>query len=93
MALRYRGTSTRGREALVFSGYTSGLSHHFYAVGKNCPPRVLVRLPCGVVAYKTGGRLIPHARYFTRQLAESQLTRTLFRQMLACIERLAWHPT
>jgi hypothetical protein len=43
--------------------------------------------------FKTGGRLIRHARYFTLQLAESHLTRTLFRQILARIERLAWHPT
>jgi hypothetical protein len=40
---------------------------------------------------KTGGRLIRHARYFTLQLAENYLTRTLFRQILARIERLAWH--
>jgi hypothetical protein len=42
---------------------------------------------------KTGGRLIRHARYFTLQLAESYLTGPLFRQILQCIERLAWHPT
>ena len=42
---------------------------------------------------KTGGRLIPHARYFTLQLAESYLTRPLFRQIVARIERLAGHPT
>ena len=42
---------------------------------------------------KTGGRLIRHARYFILQLAESHLTRTLFRQILGRIERLAWHPT
>src|SRR5215470_18366851 len=42
---------------------------------------------------KTGGRLIRHARYFTLQLAESYLTGSLFRQMLARMERLAWHPT
>lgn len=29
--------------------------------------------------FKTGGRLLRHARYFTLQLAESQLTRTVFR--------------
>ena len=28
-----------------------------------------------------------------RQLAESYLTLTLFRQILGRIERLAWHPT
>jgi len=43
--------------------------------------------------FKTGGRLIRHARYFTLQLAESYLTRPLFRQIVAGIERLAWHPT
>jgi DDE family transposase len=42
---------------------------------------------------KTGGRLVRHARYFTLQLAETFLTRTLFRQILARIGRLAWHPT
>ena len=43
--------------------------------------------------FKTGGRLIQHARYFVLQLAESYLTSTLFRQILGCIERLARHPT
>jgi Transposase DDE domain group 1 len=43
--------------------------------------------------FKTGGRLIRHARYFVLQLAESYLTSTLFRQILGPIERLAWHPT
>ena len=43
--------------------------------------------------FKTGGRLIRHARYFTLQLAESYLTRPLFRQIVARIERLAGHPT
>ena len=43
--------------------------------------------------FKTGGRLIRHARYFTLQLAESYLTRPLFRQIVARIKRLAWHPT
>jgi hypothetical protein len=43
--------------------------------------------------FKTGGRLIRHARYFVLQLAESHLTGTLFRQILGRIERLAWHPT
>jgi Transposase DDE domain group 1 len=43
--------------------------------------------------FKTGGRLIRHARYFTLQLAESHLTRPLFRQIVAHIERLGWHPT
>jgi hypothetical protein len=43
--------------------------------------------------FKTGGRLIRHARYFTLQLAESYLTGSLFCQILQRIERLAWHPT
>ncbi len=43
--------------------------------------------------FKTGGRLIRHARYFVLQLAESYLTSTLFRQILGRIERLAGHPT
>ncbi len=43
--------------------------------------------------FKTGGRLIRHARYFVLQLAESHLTGRLFRQILGRIERLAWHPT
>jgi len=43
--------------------------------------------------FKTGGRLIRHARYFTLQLAESYLTRPLFRQIVARIQQLAWHPT
>jgi len=38
--------------------------------------------------FKTGGRLIRHARYFTLQLAESYLTRPLFRQIVARIEQL-----
>jgi len=43
--------------------------------------------------FKTGGRLIRHARYFVLQLAESYLTGSLFRQILGPIEGLAWHPT
>ena len=43
--------------------------------------------------FKTGGRLIRHARYFVLQLAEGYLTRHLFRQILGHIERLAWQPT
>jgi hypothetical protein len=42
---------------------------------------------------KTGGRLVRHARYFILQLAESYLTGPLFRQILARIGQLAWHPT
>ena len=43
--------------------------------------------------FKTGGRLIRHARYFVLQLAQSHLTWSLFRQILQRIERLGWHPT
>ena len=43
--------------------------------------------------FKTGGRLIRHARSFILQLAEGHLTPTLFRQILGRIERFAWHPT
>jgi len=43
--------------------------------------------------FKTGGRLIRHARYFVLQLAESHLTGSLFRQILGRIGRLTWHPT
>jgi len=43
--------------------------------------------------FKTGGRLIRHARYFILQLAESHLTPALFRRIFGPIERLAWHPT
>src|SRR5205809_6207060 len=42
--------------------------------------------------FKTGAPLMRHARYFTLQLAESYLTRSLFRQILGRIERLAWAP-
>jgi Transposase DDE domain group 1 len=38
--------------------------------------------------FKTGGRLIRHARYFTLQLVESYLTGSLFRQILQRIEQL-----
>ena len=43
--------------------------------------------------FKTGGRLIRHARYLILQPAEGYLTQRLFRQMLGRIERLAGHPT
>jgi hypothetical protein len=43
--------------------------------------------------FKTGGRLIRHARYFVLQLAESHLTSRLFGQTLGRIQRLAWQPT
>ena len=42
--------------------------------------------------FKTGGRLIRHAPYFRLQLAQSYLTRRLFRQILGRIKRLVWHP-
>jgi hypothetical protein len=42
--------------------------------------------------FKTGRRLIRHARYFVLQLAESYLEGSLFRQVLGRIKRLAWHP-
>ena len=41
---------------------------------------------------KTGARLIRHARHFTLQLAESYLTQPLFRQIVARIDQLTWHP-
>ncbi len=43
--------------------------------------------------FKTGGRLIRHARYFILQLAEGHLTQRLLGQTLGRIERLAGHPT
>jgi len=43
--------------------------------------------------FKTGGRLVRHARYFVLQLAESQLTQRLFAQIIRRIERLGWHST
>jgi hypothetical protein len=43
--------------------------------------------------FTTGGRLIPHARYFILPVAESCLTGRLFWQILGRIERRAWHPT
>jgi hypothetical protein len=42
--------------------------------------------------FKTGGRLIRHARYFILQLVAGHLTQPLFRQIVAQIEQLAWHP-
>jgi hypothetical protein len=41
--------------------------------------------------FKTGGRLIRHARFFVLQPAESYLTGSLFRQILGRIERLVRH--
>ena len=43
--------------------------------------------------FKTGGRLVRHARYYILQLAESHLTRRLFGQILGRIEGLVWRPT
>src|SRR3989441_1011492 len=43
--------------------------------------------------FKTGGRLIRHARYLILQLAESQLTQRLFAQIIRRTARLAWNPT
>jgi hypothetical protein len=43
--------------------------------------------------FKTGGRLIRHARYFVLDLAESYLTPRLFGQILGRIEWFAGHPT
>jgi hypothetical protein len=43
--------------------------------------------------WKTGGRLIRHARHFIARLTEGHLTQRLFGQILWRIERLAWHPT
>lgn len=43
--------------------------------------------------FKTGGRLIRHARYFILQLAESHLRQRFFGQIIARIEGLAGHPT
>jgi hypothetical protein len=43
--------------------------------------------------FKTGGRLIRHARYFILQLTESHLTQRLCGQILGRIERLTGHPT
>ena len=43
--------------------------------------------------FKTGGRLIRHARYFILQSAESKLTQRLLAQIIRRIERLVWHPT
>jgi len=38
--------------------------------------------------FKTGGRLIRHARYFTLQLAESQLTQRVYAPIIRRIGRL-----
>jgi len=42
--------------------------------------------------FKTGGRISWHVRHFTLQLVEGYLTRLLFRQIVARIEQLTWHP-
>jgi hypothetical protein len=56
-------------------------------VRRSAPPSVTR------TGFKTGGRLIRHARYFILQLAEGYVTRSLFRQILGRIARLVWHPT
>lgn len=43
--------------------------------------------------FKTGARLVRHARYYRLQLAEGHLTQRLFEQTIGRIERLAWLPT
>lgn len=43
--------------------------------------------------FKSGARLVRHARYYPLQPAESHLTQRLFAQILRRIERLVWHPT
>jgi len=43
--------------------------------------------------FKTDGSLTRHARYFIVRLAESYLTRMLFRHILRRIERFTWHST
>jgi DDE family transposase len=43
--------------------------------------------------FKTGGRLITHAGYFTLQLAESHLKVSLFQQILGQVVRIARHAT
>ena len=48
---------------------------------------------CQQRLFKTGGRLIRHARYFILQLAERHLTQRLCGQILGRIERLTGHPT
>jgi hypothetical protein len=41
---------------------------------------------------KTGGRLVKHARYYWLMLAESRLTRRLFRSMVRRIDALSNFP-
>ena len=48
---------------------------------------------CQQRLFKTGGRLIRHARYFILQPAERHLTHRLCGQILRRIKRLTWHPT
>ena len=43
--------------------------------------------------FKTGGRLIRHARYYILRLAESHLRPRLFEQVLGRVERLVWDVT
>jgi len=50
--------------------------------------------PAAVIPTMFGvSKLIRHAWCFVLQLAESYLTRSLFRQILGRVERLVWHPT
>jgi len=65
----------------------------YRTVIKYLPSEAAIGLSDLIEDGKTGGRLIRHARYFTLQLAESYLTRLLFRQIVARIAQLAWHPT
>jgi hypothetical protein len=46
-----------------------------------------------ILACVSGGMLIQRARYFIPPVADSHLTLTLFRQILARINQLTWHPT
>jgi hypothetical protein len=53
-------------------------------MGPNCVKVGWYASPCGLTSLqqrlvKTGGRLIKHARYYWLLLAESHLTRQLFR--------------
>ncbi len=55
--------------------------------------RDLIKVPFQLRLLKTGGRLIRHARYFPLPLAESSLTRRLFRQMITRVEQPLAQPT
>ena len=62
-------------QAAGFTVETFAGADAFLAATRASPPDC-VRLQR---LFKTGGRLIRHARYFILQLAESRLTKTLFR--------------